>query len=292
MVASLLVCASGLPAQKQQLNRKVWVAPDGFIRIFNAAGSVQVQGWDQDSMQITGPAVISSDGEFVFTPGKQGAKASLWSTDGKTTGALVIRVPRKAQLWVKTQDASVSITDFEGGIDVMTGSGDVEIGGRPREVYVESMGGNVNVATVTRSVRAKTGTGAITLRGVIDDVTLSTVSGAIFAVDTRIRQGRFESVEGRVNYRGDIATPSSLEFINHAGPIELVLPPKVTGSFTITTVEGTFQDSFGVRVRHGVGKLKGKAFSFTLGNLPDSDINIRTFKGPVTLSKLIGKVKA
>ena len=291
-VFTLLLCASAASAQKQEISRKIWVAPQGFVRLFHVAGTIQVQGWDQDSMQITGSAVLSGDGEFVLTPGKQGAKASLWGTEGKTVGSLIVRVPRRAQLWVKTQEADVSITDFEGGIDVMTGSGDVEIAGRPREVYVESMGGDVNVAAASRSVRIKTGTGAVTLRGAADEATISTVSGAIFALDTRIRQGRIESVEGRVLYQGDIASPSSLEFVNHAGAVDLLLPPKTSGEFRITTIEGGFRDAFGVRLRHGEGKLKGREFTFTLGSMPDSDITIRTFKGQVTLRKLIGKVKA
>ena len=286
VLLAVAISASPTVAQRE-INRKIWVAPDGYIRLFNMTGSVRIQGWDQDSMQITGTASWSGDGEFVVSPGKQGAKASLWgSTEKSARGELVVRVPRRSQLWVKTQDASVSINDFEGGLDVITISGTVDIVGRPRELYVESMGGNVNLSVSTRSARVKTGSGAVTVRGAIDDATVTTVSGAIQLMDSRIRQGRLESIEGRVVYSGDFAAPGKMEFINHAGSTELQLGPKATGEFSISTFEGHFRDEYGLRLRHGEGKMKGREFGFTLGGMPDNEVSIRTFKGPVVIRKL------
>lgn len=293
-LAFLLLCLAPAPAnaQTKEISRKIWVAPGGFVRLFNLAGSVTVQGWDQDSLQITGPVSTAGDGELVVSPGKQGAKVSLWGSEERSArGTLLVRVPRRSQLWVKTQDAAVTIADFEGGIDVMTGSGNVEISGRPRELYVESVGGAVNLAVTTRSARVKTGAGAVTLRGVIDEATVSTVGGPIFTMDSRITQARLESVEGRISFSGELATPGSMQIINHAGPIDLALAPKASGEFSVSIFDGVFKDEFGVKAKLWPAKAKGREYTFTLGARPDNDVQIRSFKGTVTIKRLLAKVK-
>ena len=85
-------------AAQRDINRKLWVAPDGYIRLYNLAGSVRVQGWDQDSLWITGTGTWTEPGEFVVSPGKQGAKASLWGPEAKRArGELIVRLPRRSQ---------------------------------------------------------------------------------------------------------------------------------------------------------------------------------------------------
>lgn len=292
VLAALLAALTTMPAAAQtqgleKIDRRIWVAPDGYIRLFDMAGSIRVVGWDRDTLAITGTMTLSGDAEFVVSPGKQGAKVSIWgAANGTARGDLVVRVPRKSQVWIKTQEASVSVSEFEGGLDIFTFGGSVEVTGRPREVYAESMGGDINLSVTTRSVRIKTGAGNITVRGGIDDASVASVSGAIFIVDARIKQALFESIEGKISYQGELLTPGRLEFTNHAGDVELVLSPKVSGEFSISTIEGTFRDEFGVRLRYGVGKLKGKEFSFTIGRVPDNEVSIRTFKGHVILKKI------
>lgn len=285
LIAALMTSAPA--AAQRQVNERFWVAPDGYIRLFNQVGSIRVQGWDKDTLAIMGTINLPPDGEYHRSPGKQGAKVSVWGPNavGALPSALVIYVPRRSQVWIKTQDARVEVNEFNGGLDIVSVTGSVEVAGAPRELYVESMGGEVNLAVSTRSARVKTASGKVTLRGVIEDATVSTVSGAVFAIDTRVRQGRFESLEGAIQYAGDPIGPSVLEFINHSGTVELVLSPKAAGSFAVSTIEGTFRDEYGLRVTHGVGKLKGRELSFTLGAEHDTEVSIKTFKGAVIVKR-------
>jgi hypothetical protein len=279
-------------AAQREVNDRFWVARDGYIRLFNQAGTIRVRGWDKDTLAITGTINVPPGGEYVSSPGKQGAKVSVWGPNnvGAKGSDLVIYVPRGSQVWIKTLDARVAVSDFVGGLDVVTVTGSIEVSGAPREVYVESMGGEVNLAVSTRSARVKTASGKVTLRGAIEDATVSTVSGPVFAIDTRVRQGRFESVDGDIQYVGDPIGPSALEFINHAGDVELALSPKAAASFAVRMVEGVFRDEYGLRVKQGVGKLKGKELSFSIGPATDAEVNIVNFKGAVVVKKL-GYVK-
>ena len=143
----------------------------------------------------------------------------------------------------------------------------------------------LNLAVATRSVRVKTGSSQVTLRGTIDDAMLTTVSGDVFAENVQVMQGRFESVEGAIRYRGHFRSPSALEFINHSGDIELVVPANAAAAVSIETFEGTFEDEFGVPEKQTPGKVKGRQFSFTIGRDPGAEIAIRNFKGAVILRK-------
>jgi DUF4097 and DUF4098 domain-containing protein YvlB len=282
--------AHSAAAQKETLRtvqRTLWVAPTGFIRIFHQTGSVRVEGWDRDSLSVAGTVSVPADGEFVITPGKQGARVSIWGPDETRTqpSQLVVRVPRRSQLWVKTQSADVAVAGFEGGLDVATVSGDVEVTGRPREVYIESMGGVANLTVESRSARIKTGTGQVVLRGTIEDATVSSVGGAVLAQDVRVRAGRFESVAGPIRFSGELIQPASLEFINHSGDIELALSPRSLATVSVSTIAGTFQDDWGIDAKGGPGKLSGKEFSFVLGRDPLAEVIVRNFKGAVILKR-------
>ena len=80
-------------------------------------------------------------------------------------------------------------------------------------------------------------------------------------------------------------TPSALEFINHSGDIELVVPANAAAAVSIDTFEGEFQDEFGVPAKQTPGKVKGRQFSFTIGRDPGAEVAIRNFKGVVILRK-------
>ena len=258
------------------------------FRLFQLAGTLRVQGWDRDSLAITGTLHIPDDGEFVVTPGKQGARVSLWGPDETRAGPsdLTIYVPRTSQVWIKSQSAAVTVLDFEGRLDIETVSGNADIQGRPREVYLETMGGSARLSVQSRSARVKTGTGSITLQGTLDEATLSTVSGPLSVTDARIRQGHFESLEGRISFTGELIQPAALEFINHAGAVELALSARSAAEVTVRTVSGSFQDRWGVQGKEGPSQFKGKEFSFLLGPEPLAEVVIRNFKGDVILRKL------
>ncbi|MGH7469426.1 MAG: hypothetical protein ACRENP_15860 [Longimicrobiales bacterium] len=296
LVCFLACLADVTAAQKQAttagatvrtVRQTLWVAPTGFIRIFHLSGSLRVEGWDRDSLSVSGTVSVPGHGEFAITPGKQGARVSLWGPDETRAqpSQLIVRVPRRSQLWIKTQTANVVVSGFEGGLDVATVAGAVEVTGRPREVYIESMGGAANLVIESRSARIKTGTGQITLRGNIDDATVSTVSGAVLADDVRVRTGHFESVDGAIRFSGDLLEPASLEFINHSGDIELALSPRSLAAVNVSTITGAFQDDWGIDAKGGPGKLSGKEFSFMLGKEPLAEVIVRNFKGAVILKR-------
>jgi DUF4097 and DUF4098 domain-containing protein YvlB len=203
--------------------------------------------------------------------------------DGDTppTARLEIRVPARSRVWIKTSTADVMVRDLRGGLDVSTVSGRIDIQGQPSEVYAESMGGEVVVEAEARLLRVRTAGSNITVRGRIADAEAYTVSGLIMVVNKQVERGRFESVDGGIRYTGGIARASSVEFVTHAGDIELALPASLPADVRISSFQGTVTSALGKLVRDPASRQGGE-YRLTLGG-GGAEVIVRTFKGAVRL---------
>jgi DUF4097 and DUF4098 domain-containing protein YvlB len=280
----LTLCAAAAPVRGQRtLDERYAAAPSGFIRIHSIVGSVRVTGWDSDSVAVTGTVSETKLDRFEVHGAYEGSKMGFFGEGTQLKPShLEVRVPAGSQVWVKTASADVTVTGVTGGVDVYSVSGRLEVGGTPREVFVESMGGAVRVAADTRTVRARTASGDITVAGAVTDVIATSVSGRVTAEGGAFERGRFESVDGDILFAGEIRRGSWLDFINHSGAIEVVVPRATSADFALTLFEGGFQDEFGVRPTYGGNKLKGQQVGFTLG-AGGAHVTVRNFKGRTIL---------
>ena len=286
-----LSVADAVPASAQmKVDQKFATVSAGFVRIFLLTGSVNVQGWDRDSIWIRGTVFEPPGEKLVIAPGAQGSKIALWGADESKVkpSQLTIYVPKRSQVWIKTQSASAVVNGIEGGVDINTISGEVTADGKPRELYVESMGGKLNLNVRTRSIRAKTGSGDIVARGIADELILTTVSGRIWAMETRSTQTRVESIDGDIFYSGDLSMPGRLELINHSGAIEIAVGPLASAQFAITTIDGSVRDEYGMKGKASMGK-GSKQYYYEIAQNPALEVEIRNFKGATIIKKTAGK---
>ncbi|MGH7501609.1 MAG: DUF4097 family beta strand repeat-containing protein [Longimicrobiales bacterium] len=289
LLAALTLLASSatrLEAQRS-VNQGFAFRSDGSIRIYNLAGSVKVTAWHRDSVAVTGTIVEPSPGDWFIGGTPDGAKLGVWSTETASNvkpSHLELRVPRNAQVWVKTASAEIVVIDVTGGVDANSISGAITVSGNPRELYAESLGGDLTIDASTRALRARTASGDIHIRGQIRDVTASSVSGNLTIEGDQFERGSFESVDGDIRYIGNVGTASALDFINHGGAVEFLLPATAAGDFSISTFYGAFDDQFGVSATSRQSKLRGTEVSFTIG-AGGGQVTVRNFKGRVVLRK-------
>jgi hypothetical protein len=275
-----------LAAQERRIEEKVAANPDVMVRIHNMVGSIRVRAWDRDSIAVTGTVSETRLDRFEIHSAGAGAKLGIWDTSSEGLGPsrLEVMVPIESTVWIKTASATIDVSGVQGGLDVYSVSGDINITGTPREVYAESMGGKITLAADSRSARIKTGSGAIAMGGALIDVTATTVSGPVDIDGDRIQRGRIESVDGRIRWRGAFAPRASLDFTSHAGPIEFSLHPDASADFTISTFEGGLDDQWGLRVQQGGSKLKGRELRFKIGP-GTATVLVRTFKATVSIRR-------
>jgi hypothetical protein len=270
-------------AAQRTLDERYAASPTGFIRIHALVGSVRVTGWDRDSVRVSGEVQETKQDRFEVHGTYGGSKMGFFGEGAELKPSRIeVTVPAGSQVWVKTASADIFVEGLSGGVDLYSVSGRIEVAGRPREVFAESMGGAILVDADTRTVRVKSASGDVTLRGRVADAIATTVSGTVLAEGGGFERARFESVDGDIRYAGPIARASWLDFINHSGAVDLLLPRDASADFSITMFEGGFEDGFGVRANVGGNKLKGRQLTFTL-NAGGAHVSVRNFKGQTIL---------
>ena len=90
---------------QETIDRRAAVDADAYIRVVNLAGSVVVEGWDRDSVVVTGTV---EGGRFDMGSAGTSAKMLVSAHDESVPARadLWVRVPAGATIWVKTQSAS------------------------------------------------------------------------------------------------------------------------------------------------------------------------------------------
>lgn len=285
VLLAALLATTPLPAQ-EKVDRRIAIASDASIRIWNMAGITRIIGWDRDSLAVTGTV---PSGAFYMGGAGSGAKLGVERPDGSKgdlPATLEIRVPRNARLWVKSASASVEASGLTGELECSSVDGAVRVEGSLRLVVAESMEGNLSVYGPMSVVRLKGGGGTITLRGARGDLMATTVGGAILLTDAALRRAYLETVSGPVAYDGTVAARGTLEVITHSGDVTLRLPTEISAEFTLSSFDGAI-----LYGQSGKGKGKGepapqmgKPMTFTTGG-GDARVTVRSFKGEIRVLK-------
>lgn len=291
LALALAFWAPAALARQALVNRRVAIAPDASIRVFNLVGSIRVTGWDKDSLAVIGKLSPGAGKLFYFGAGGRGAKLGVEAPDGVEPDGpttLQVYVPAKAKLWIKGATADIVVNGFEGSLDLYSVSGAITVNGSPAQVYAESMDGNVEVNGNAKWVRAKTASGSLTVTGGGEDVGATTVSGTMTLREAHVVRGRFETVTGDIYFEGDVDRGASLTFESHSGAIDLRLPSNVSADFDVNEFQGKIVNELTRALPQPVRDRGGQQLSFTAGQ-GGADVTIRNFKGSVFLGPWLPK---
>ena len=248
------------------------------VKMFVPSGSVRLIGWDRDSIDVRGQ--IPASAQLLFGGSDSaGYKLVVEQRDESATKAsrLVIHMPRKSQISIKTADALVEVTDVGGWF--YTVSGRIRIDGAMASLDVEAMSGDIDLDATTPWARAKTGKGHLVVRGSPQDVDASTIGGTLDIAAASIMHGRFTSVTGDIHYASTIAPHALFEFSTHSGTVDLLLPHDVSARLELSTVDGEIDNGF-TQLRPAAAGVHNLQLSLGSGA---ADVTVRTFKGTVRL---------
>lgn len=282
-----LVCAASVIAAtahaQKAVNRGWAVNADGAVKIFNDVGSIRVVGWDRDSVALTG--TVAATGTLFGGGSAEGVKMGIETARGGANPSdLVIHVPARARVWVRSASASIDVSAFSGALDVSTVSGAARVQGTPSELRAESMNGTLDIAASPAYLRLKTATGGVTWTGSSDDVGITTVSGRVVANAGTVRRARFESIDGEIRFGGSLTGTGAMSIDTHSGNVTLAL---TKGTSADIEVNARGCDLFGVKQGLQPNALVAgtpKTFYKNIGkpSLGGRTIVVRSYKGYVT----------
>lgn len=285
IAALVALLGQAAPGIAQQAVTRGWpLNADGALKIYNDVGSIRVIGWDRDSVAVSG--TIANGGSMFGGGDRTGVKFGIEGKGSKnlTASDLVVHVPARARVWIRSASATIDVSAYAGPLDVGSVSGNVKIQGTPTEVRAESMNGNLDVTGSPAYLRLKSATGAITWNGSSDDVGITTVSGRMIVNAGSVQRGRFESIDGEVRYSGTVGANGSIAVDTHSGNVLLAF---TKGTSVQLDVSARGCELFGVlQGQERVVKvpLPPKGFFKSLGKpgVMSPSFTVRTYKGYVT----------
>jgi hypothetical protein len=245
------------------------------IKVFNAAGAVRLIAWAHDSLEVRG--TITPAHRYYAGGDANGMKFGVEEPPGSkpARGDLTVFLPAATQVSVKTANGDIDATDVSGWF--YTIGGHVHVSGTAASIDIEAMRGDVDVHATVPWLRARSGEGRMMVRGALQDVDASTISGALDVASAAIMRGQFASVSGDIHYAGAPAAGAILDFSDHSGAVDLEIPPSASGTYALSTVTGTISTGF-PQVRPA--SQKEHAVRLKLGR-GGGDVTVRTFKGAI-----------
>ncbi|HEX5387496.1 MAG TPA: hypothetical protein VFW66_12385 [Gemmatimonadales bacterium] len=257
--------------------------PTASVKVFDPAGSVRIVGWDRDSIVVRGR--VPPGQRFFFGGSAEGVKLGLEDRAGVQDSppcALVIYLPRRSHVSVKTASAAITGSDVSGWFYSVSGA--VHLSGSASSIEAETMGGSIDLDVVAPWVRARTGDGPLLLRGAPEDADAATIAGVLEIASAAIFRGRFASVTGDIHYAGAPRTGGVFEFSDHSGAVDLLLPRGAGGDFNLSTITGEIVNDY-ASVRPAIqGTGPARSLHLELGG-NGGHVTVRTFKGAIRLRR-------
>jgi DUF4097 and DUF4098 domain-containing protein YvlB len=225
-------------------------------------------------------------GRFYIGGTREALKLGVEVPEGKEssgTADLEVKVPAGARLWIKSAAADIDITCDGGFVEVTSVGGRVQLNGTAREASVETLDGNTELAITADIARARTASGTIVVRGIIQNLDASTVSGPLLVgMEGKVASVRLETVSCEIAFKGDLLADGHLAAETHGGDVELRLPASLGAEWHLVSYGKGFNNEVVPASQVKRGAQKGE-WSFTTG-AGRASVDVRTFKGTITLT--------
>ncbi len=282
LVAGLLILA----AYAETVNREIDAAADGRVDIFNTAGSISVEGWSQNKVEVSGELgdnveelIVERDKDRINVKVKVPRKNSR-----RIASDLTVRVPEKSFIDVSGVSADITVAGVLGEQRLHTVSGDV---------VTEALGGDISAESVSGDVDIETGRGdnETGVSSVSGDITVSGLSGHLdieaVSGDLSIDAGDFdrvgaETVNGDIIFRGKLREGGKLTAESVNGDVDIEFIGKVSARIDAETFNGDIDNCFGPKPERTSRYTPGLELSFTEGE-GNGRVTIATLNGDMRI---------
>jgi DUF4097 and DUF4098 domain-containing protein YvlB len=277
-----------LAAMAEEVDRTLDAAADGSVHISNISGSVKVDGWNRDEVQVQG---------FIG----RNVEELIFDRDGDRI-TIKVKVPKKGSRDIKS-DLRVSVPR-ESSIDVATVSADIEVEGVRGYQKLEAVSGDIDTEAFESDVRAGTVSGDVEVRGQGEDtethgnsvsgdvvfyrlsgqVTAESVSGDIEVEGGAFDRAGFNTVNGDIEFVAELRSDGKLTAETVNGEVDLDFQGTVSGRFDIDTFNGDISNCFGPKPERTSRYAPGQELSFQEGN-GDARVTVSTMNGDVSICR-------
>ena len=179
------------PREQEEFQMNFPLRSGGRLVLENYNGSVEITGWDQESVEIHGTKFANTkeqlkevriDGSAVSADSVIVQTVPQMARRGNTGAHYVIGLPRCVQLErITSSNGSARVDGREGPAKIQTSNGAVRIGQHKGNLDLSTSNGSIEIRTVSGSVTARTSNGRISVDEAFGSLDTSTSNGSIVA---------------------------------------------------------------------------------------------------------------
>jgi putative adhesin len=235
--------------------------PEGMVEIVNTAGTVEVDGWDRNEIDVGGSAGEGVDRVDVTTAGNHTSIQVImrgphgWSSDGEAR--LIVHVPAGSTVAASLVSATLKVAGLKGDLKVQSISGDVKGNTGGGSVEISTVSGYIHLeAPSARNMELSTTSGDLLVKGGGGEVDVTTVSGTAKLELAEVSRGRFKSVSGDVSVQLSLKPSGQLESESVSGDATFKFAALPDAQFDARTLSGDIENCFGpkpMRPEYGPG---------------------------------------
>ena len=282
MVLAVLLVAVAAWSQTP-INERRPATPGGAIEVDNLAGSVEVTGWGNSELEVTGTLWSGAERlEITGGPDSLHVKVVLPKNVKQMEDThLKIRVPSSSRVEVGTVSATITVADVTGRLDLQSVSGDVTVNGRPEGLEVESVSGDIGVEEAPDRSELETVSGDVEVGRAAGELEASSVSGNVTVSAGVLEKAELSTTSGDIRCAVDFTGSGTIEMETMSGSIVIEVPSSVGGEFELSTFSGSIRSDLGPAPERTSKYAPGEELKFSLGGGPH--VKVSSFSGSVTL---------
>jgi len=268
----------------------------GRLTLDNFNGSVEITGWDQNTVDISGTKYAESESllhSMRIEASSSGNGVSVKTTrpdphHGNMGAKYVIKVPRQTELAdISSSNGSLRVEDVNGNASLGTSNGSIHLSRIHGKVEAHSSNGSIQASDVQGSVNFRTSNGGVQADNVSGAFEAETSNGSIHGRlhDTESgRPIRMSTSNGGIDLQVDSLRQNDVIASTSNGPITVRMPGDVSATLHASTnSNGSVRSDFDVTI-HG-GELSKHRIDGTIGS-GGPRIDLTTSNGNINLLKI------
>lgn len=285
--AMILVANSAYadPAGNGSVNQTRSATANASVRVNNIAGSITVQGWSNNQVQVTGS--LSGDVTLDFHGSADDLEVRVVYPQNSHNNAeadLTIRVPAGSRLSVNTVSADIKASGLSGSAQLESVSGNVTLDSRDSDISARSVSGDVAVTGSASGahVVGHSISGDVKIGSADGDVQAESISGIVRVLNSRLDRARLNSTSGNLYFSAALAKSGSYTFNSTSGNVSLTFPGTPNARFDLYTFSGDIDNNFGPKAQRTSEYGPGKELHFVNGS-GSAQVTAHTLSGNITL---------
>jgi DUF4097 and DUF4098 domain-containing protein YvlB len=286
LITTILACLLATTVFAEDVNRKIDASSDGNIDVSNISGSVTVNGWTRNEVEVTGTLgrnveelILERDGDDILV------KVKVPRNGGRGIDSdLRISVPQNSSIDIGTVSADIDVTDVTGEQSLHTVSGDVTTEFTGADLAAESVSGDVEVSgdSADGEIEANTVSGDVTLFRVGGEVVGESVSGNVIVDEGSFARADLSTVNGEIVFQGELREDGRLSIETVNGSVDVDFVGDVSARFEVDTFNGGIRNCFGPKAERTSKYAPGWELEFTEGD-GSGRVEISTMNGGVNI---------